>query len=125
MQKIFWKFLVLFFLALAYLGIIIPGLPTTVFLILATWAAAKGWPEYYEKLLNHPKYGKTLRHWKKYGTVSRKIKYIAIAMMLLSNALLYIFNTPLWLKIFSTISILAVAIWLWRLPEQPTTNSEK
>lgn len=117
MKTIFWKLLVVIFLGLAYLGTILPLLPTTIFLILATWAASKGWPEYYEKLLNHPKYGHILRNWREHGTVPRKIKYIAITMMLVSASLLFLLHTPLWVKVISLGSMSIVAIWLWLRPE--------
>lgn len=122
MYAVFWKTLVILFLGLAYLGTVIPGLPTTVFLILATWAASKGWPEYYEKLLNHPKYGQTLRDWREHGTVSRKIKYIAIGMMLLSGVVMILTPVPIWLKCLSNGIMLIVAIWLWLRPEQAKSS---
>lgn len=119
MTAVFWKALVFIFMGLAYLGTVVPGLPTTVFLILATWAASKGWPEYYEKLLHHPKYGQTLRDWREYGTISRRIKYIAIGMMLISSIVMLLTPTPLWVKCLSNSIMLIVGIWLWLRPEQP------
>lgn len=118
MPALFWKALVLIFMGLAYLGTIVPGLPTTVFLILALWASSKGWPEYYQKLLNHPKYGQTLRDWQEHGTVSRKIKYIAIGMMIISGLVMAFTPAPLWVKCLSNGIMFIVAIWLWLRPEQ-------
>lgn len=123
MNTLFWKFLVIFFIILAYLGTILPGFPTTVFLILATWAASKGWPEYYEKLINHPKYGKTLKDWRDSGTIPRKIKYIAICMMCVSGMIMCLTPFPLWLKIMSNSIMFLVAIWLWTRPE-PAINPQ-
>lgn len=117
MTALFWKALVLLFIGLAYVGTVVPGLPTTVFLILATWAASKGWPEYYEKLLNHPKYGATLRQWREHGVVTRKIKYIAIGMMLVSGTIMLFTPAPTWVKCLSNGTMFIVAIWLWLRPE--------
>ena len=60
MKLLFWRSLVVLFLVLGFIGALLPGMPTTVFLILAAWAASKGWPEVDAWLLNHPKYGVTL-----------------------------------------------------------------
>lgn len=125
MSALLWKLLVMTFLGFAYLGMILPGVPTTVFLILATWAASKGWPEYYDKLINHPKYGQTLRHWREHGTISRKIKYIAIGMMIVSAIIMILSPAPLWVKCLSNGTMGIVAIWLWLRPEHLPKDEQK
>ena len=45
----------------AAIGAVLPGLPTVPFLLVAAWAGGKGWPALEVKLLNHPRYGPTLR----------------------------------------------------------------
>ena len=42
MRTLFWRTLVVIFITLGIIGAILPGMPTTVFLILAAWAASKG-----------------------------------------------------------------------------------
>ena len=117
MGIVLWRGLVLLFLALALIGAILPGMPTTVFLILAAWAASRGWPKMDTWLLNHPKYGATLRNWREQGSVPRKAKYFATLMMLLSALLLLYTSAAIWLKCLANLSMLAVLIWLWLRPE--------
>lgn len=117
MKILFWRFLVIVFIALGIIGAILPGMPTTVFLILAGWAASKGWPQVDEWLLNHPKYGETLRNWREHGTVPRRAKWIASSMMFLSGMIMLFTNAPFWVKIFTDVTMLIVAIWLWLRPE--------
>lgn len=117
MRIFFWRSLVIIFIILAIIGAILPGMPTTVFLILAAWAASKGWLSMDAWLLNHPKYGATIRNWRQYGTVPRRAKWIASIMMLLSAVLMLFTNAPLAVKIFTDITMLLVAIWLWLRPE--------
>ena len=74
-------------------------MPTTVFLILAAWAASKGWPQMDAWLLNHPKYGPTLRDWRANGTVPRKAKWIATIMMTASGILMLFTSAPFWVKV--------------------------
>lgn len=117
MKILFWRTLVIVFIVLGFIGAILPGMPTTVFLILAAWAASKGWPQVDQWLLNHPKYGATLRAWRENGTVPRKAKWFATIMMLISGVIMLFTNAPLAVKIFTDLTMLIVAIWLWLRPE--------
>ena len=117
MKLLFWRMLVLIFLTLGFIGALLPGLPTTVFLILAAWAASRGWPAVDTWLLNHPKYGSTLRQWREHGTVPRKAKWWASGMMLVSAIIMLFTNAPLLVKLFTDLTMLVVAIWLWLRPE--------
>ena len=102
---------------LGFIGALLPGMPTTVFLILAAWAASKGWPQMDAWLLNHPKYGPTLKAWRANGTVPRKAKWFASIMMFISGILMLLTSAPLGVKIFTDVTMLIVAIWLWLRPE--------
>ncbi|MGU2819807.1 YbaN family protein [Acinetobacter baumannii] len=117
MRTLFWRTLVVIFITLGIIGAILPGMPTTVFLILAAWAASKGWPQMDAWLLNHPKYGPTLRDWRANGTVPRKAKWIATIMMTASGILMLFTSAPFWVKVFTDTAMLVVAIWLWLRPE--------
>jgi hypothetical protein len=117
MKTLFWRSLVVIFIILGIIGAILPGMPTTVFLILAAWAASKGWPEMDAWLLNHPKYGPTLRNWRENGTVPRKAKWIASIMMLISGILMLFTKAPFLVKIFTDLIMFIVAVWLWLRPE--------
>lgn len=117
MKTLFWRSLVVIFVILGFIGALLPGMPTTVFLILAAWAASKGWPQMDAWLLNHPKYGPTLRAWRENGTVPRKAKWFASVMMLISAILMLFTNAPLLVKVFTNLTMLAVSIWLWKRPE--------
>lgn len=117
MKTLFWRALVVIFVILGCIGAVLPGMPTTVFLILAAWAASKGWPQMDAWLLKHPKYGSTIRAWRENGTVPRKAKWWASIMMLLSAMLMLFTPAPFWVKVFTNFSMLSVAIWLWLRPE--------
>lgn len=117
MRILFWRFLVILFLILAVIGAILPGMPTTVFLILAAWAASNGWPALDHWLTHHPKYGHLIREWRANKTIPRKAKVIATLMMTISGTLMLFTNAPFWVKIFTDSTMLLVAIWMWTRPE--------
>lgn len=114
---LFWRSLVIVFLLLAFIGALLPGLPTTVFLILAAWAASRGWPALDHWLTHHPRYGHLIREWRAHKTIPRKAKVIASVMMLTSASLMWLSNAPFWVKIFTDGIMLLVAVWMWTRPE--------
>ena len=123
MKIVFWRSLVVLFVILGFIGAVLPGMPTTVFLILAAWAASKGWPQVDDWLLNHPKHGATLRAWRENGTVPRKAKWIASIMMLFSGVLMLFTTAPFAVKVFTDLTMLIVAIWLWLRPESVSSEA--
>lgn len=124
-HMLFWRSLVISFLILAFIGALLPGLPTTVFLILAAWAASKGWPALDHWLVNHPRFGHLIRDWRAHHTIPRRAKIIAILMMLVSGSLMWLTNAPFLVKLFTDTVMLMVAIWMWRQPEpQPMAAND-
>ncbi len=106
-------------LALGIVGVFVPGLPTTVFIILAAWFAAKGSPRLLAWLENHRLFGAMIRDWRLHGAVSRRAKWSASIAMVLSILLLFLIKQPLWILELASFCMLVVAIWLWRRPETP------
>ena len=73
-----------FFLALAIVGIVLPGLPTVPFLLLTAWFAARGSDRLHRWLYDHPHFGNLIINWEQQGAVSRKSKVIAVLMLIIS-----------------------------------------
>jgi uncharacterized protein len=116
-QTILWRFAAMTALALGLLGTALPVLPTVPFLILAAWAAGKGWPRLQHWLLNHPKYGPYIRNWRERGVVPRKAKVLATSMMIISAVSLQFSAAPAWVQIVVPLAMFSVAVWLWMQPE--------
>ena len=69
------------FLVLGFIGLILPVIPTTPFLIVAAWAASKGSPKIHAWLYEHKYFGPVLVAWTARGAVPRKAKWLAGFMM--------------------------------------------
>ncbi len=112
-----YRALAMLSLALALVGVVLPGLPTVPFVLLAAFAAARGWPRLEHYLLGHPTFGRFIQQWRAAGVVPRTAKYAASGMMLASLCVLWLSLLPLLFKAAVTLLLLLVAIWLWRRPE--------
>ena len=69
------------FVALASLGVLLPVLPTTPFLILAAACFAKSSKKRHQWLLNNPTFGPAIRNWEENRCMSLKSKVIALSAM--------------------------------------------
>lgn len=112
-----WRALALVCVVFAIVGVVLPGLPTVPFLIVAAWAGSRGWPQIEARVLAHPRYGPIVRQWREQGSVPRRAKWAASVMMVVSAGVMWFTPMPRW-AIGAVCSImLVVAIWLWRRPE--------
>lgn len=86
-----YKIIGLVALALAAIGAVLPLMPTTIFVIIAAWAFAKGSPTLDAKLRAHPKFGPLLVNWEAHGAISRSAKAAAVIGMAASMAIMLVF----------------------------------
>ncbi|MGH1344115.1 MAG: YbaN family protein [Nannocystales bacterium] len=66
---------------LGSVGVILPLLPTTPFLLLAAYAFGRSSPRMHAWMMNHRVFGPSLRQWSEYGAVGRKAKVAAVSTM--------------------------------------------
>ncbi len=114
----------LLMLALGVIGAFLPVMPTTIFLILAAWCFARSSPRLEAWLLDHPRFGPTLRDWRQYGAISKRAKAWASAGMAAGFAIFWIGARPsiwLWLLVAAIIGACAAYVLTRPLPpdEQP------
>lgn len=71
-----------FFVGLGAIGIILPVLPTTPFLLISLWAFSASSPRLHTWLYTHPRFGPWLVAWSRYHVIPVKAKILAVTMML-------------------------------------------
>jgi uncharacterized membrane protein YbaN (DUF454 family) len=115
--QLLWRALAVLGLVLALIGLVLPVMPSVPFLLVAAWAAGKGWPRLETWLLNHTHFGPHIRAWRDRGAVPRRAKWLATLMMSGSALMMQFTPLPLAVRIGVPAVMAAVAIWLWRRPE--------
>jgi len=117
-----WLTLTWVCIALAIIGALLPGLPTTVFVLIAAWSASRCSPRLRHWLEQHPIFGERLRNWEQGGHIDRRTKWVATFGMLLALAIVLIsINHPILLTaILVFIAIGAIVVWSRPEPNRPT-----
>ena len=106
-------------LSLGYIGIVVPGLPTTVFILIAAWAFSKCSTRFTYYIEYHKIFGPIILNWKLYRGLSRRAKKMAILMILPTFIFtIYIAFGLVGDLIFGFFGI-ALCTWLATRPEPP------
>ncbi len=111
MRKRLFIVLGFIFLGLGILGIFLPLLPTTPFLLLAAWLFAKSSERLYRRLINDKYVGNYIKDFKEYRSIPLKTKIFAISLIWLTMGYSIIFAIKIiWVKIVLLIVAIGVTI---------------
>ena len=110
-------------LALGVVGIVLPILPTTPFVLLAAFCFSRASTRVHQWLLNHRWFGATIRQWEKTRTVQRKTKVRASILIVASFLVTITFfaPTPAWRIALAVLGVLLTG-FVALLPEGRTGN---
>lgn len=104
-------------LALGIVGLFLPLLPTTPFVLIAAWAAPKGSPRLHRWIWSHPQIGPLLLAWHTKGAVPRTAKWLACITMSLSWIGLCLMGMHWGILAATAVIFIAVASFLVTRPE--------
>jgi uncharacterized membrane protein YbaN (DUF454 family) len=109
-------------LVIGLIGVFLPLLPTTPFVLVAAWCFSRGSPRVERWLLEHPRLGPMVRDWREHHAVPLPAKQFATVMMAISS-LGAIFLLPMPWSWLPAIVCTGAAIVLWRLPTRRVSRS--
>ncbi len=106
-------------LVLGLIGIFLPLLPTTPFVLLAAACYARGSRRFYDWLLAQRTFGPIIHEWERHRSIPYKTKVTAVVLMSLTlGTSIVFFVEPPWLKGLLAVMGVGLAVWLYRMPSR-------
>jgi uncharacterized membrane protein YbaN (DUF454 family) len=104
---------------LGIVGLFMPVLPTTPFLLLAAACYARASSRFYNWLLNNRTFGPTIREWRRYRSIPYRTKLTAIALMAvtLTTSIVFFVRSPALRVALAVLGVL-LAVWMYRIPSR-------
>ena len=103
-------------LGMAYVGVVVPGIPFSIFLVCSAYCFAKSNKKMHDWLYNHKYFGPFLTNWTQKRVFPTKGKYAMILVMASSLAFFWFTTYNVAAVAWTGGSMLLVAIWAWRYP---------
>jgi uncharacterized protein len=105
--------------ALGIVGLILPVMPGTLFLLIAAWAFSRSSERLHQWLYHHPRFGRTIREWYAHGVIPLRAKILAITMMAGSFAYVAVTLNENWIvPVLVGGTLVPVAIWIATRPSR-------
>ena len=113
-----WCLMALGWLAFAtvIVGIVLPLLPTTPFMVLAAALFARASPRFHGALLAHPWLGPPILDWQQYRGIRRHARRRAIIFILISFSVSLLVVPLPWVRWLLVVIMVILLTWLMRLP---------
>lgn len=119
-------------LGLGALGVILPLLPTTPFILLAAFMFANSSEKMHQWLLDHNVFGPLIDDWRRYGSIRRSAKIATVISVIAILGISYWLNMPTWVIAVQALVLIGVLAFVLSrpLPMNPTqlqanANQEK
>lgn len=104
-------------LILGIVGILLPLLPTTPFLLLSAFCFARSSEKLHDWLLCHPSFGPAIIDWRENGSISKRNKTYAIVTILLTLLLSVLFKVPLAVLLIQMAVLSIVSLFILTRPQ--------
>ena len=103
-------------LILAVLGVVLPVLPTTPFVLLAAACFARSSEHFHDRLLANRFAGPIIREWREYHSIPRRVKRWAYLLMALSFGSSILLMPDVWQQAMLAVLGIVLAVFIWRIP---------
>lgn len=112
------------FVALGAIGVVLPGIPTTPFLLLASFFLVRSSPRLHRKMLASKTFGPVLADWNRHRGLRRRVKRIAVFSCSLMIGVSVLFGGLPWLARTLVLAAGGYGIWfVARLPVIPDSRT--
>ena len=115
-KRAFWFTLGIILVGVAYLGVLIPGLPWSTPILGATFCFAKSSPRFHAWIMNHPRFGPFIKNWSTYRVYPTAAKYLMVAVMTSSLVIFFLTVANVKATIYMAITFALIIGWATRYP---------
>ena len=109
---------------MAFIGVFVPGIPTTIFLIVALWAFARSSKKFHSWLLNHKRFGPILQNWESHKVVPRNAKILMVILQISAVIIFHYSLQNIYLTVLLIITLIFVARYVLSLPSELPVNEK-
>ena len=109
----------LIFVGVGFLGVFLPGIPTTPFVLLGSWFFSRSSKTLENWLVNHKTFGPFIMDWRKYKGIKRKSKIVAISVIIPTFTFSIYSSSSINIKILLGAFCIALCTYLLTRPEPP------
>lgn len=104
--------------ALAYVGVLVPGLPTTPWVLLAGYCFSRSSPRLERWLKRSPVFGRLLRDWDEHRGIRRPVKVLAVCLVVTVVTLSIVFGgLPVWVKwVIGGLALVGLSVIVFVVP---------
>ncbi|WP_239495256.1 YbaN family protein [Salinicola halophilus] len=102
--------------ALGFIGLFLPVMPTTCFMLAAVWLASRGSPRFASWIRNHPRFGPPIQSWERERAIPKHAKIMAVCMLSVSCLIIAFTVSLLVLKIALIVGLSLLAVWIVTRP---------
>ncbi|MCR8725287.1 YbaN family protein [Frigidibacter sp. ROC022] len=102
--------------SLGVIGIFLPIMPTTVFMILAAFFFGRGSPRARAWLIGHPVFGPSIIRWEETGAIPRVAKFWSCVAMAASLGLTLWLQVPTWVLLLQLVALSGAAAFILSRP---------
>lgn len=102
--------------ALGALGVVLPLLPTTPFLLVAAFAFARSSEPLDRWLREHPTFGPLISNWHRDGSIDRKTKRMAVIVIVATPVITWLLGAPFWVITCQVVVLSASAAFILTRP---------
>lgn len=106
-------------LVLGALGVVLPILPTTPFVLLAAFAFANSSDRLHQWLLDHDVFGPLIANWRRHGAIGRKTKVVSTVSMVALVVISLLLEAPDHVIVIQVVVLCAVAAFILSRPVPP------
>ena len=102
---------------LGALGLVLPLLPGTPFVLLAAICFARSSRRLHNWITDHQWFGPLIEDWQRNGAIARRTKVLALITLIATPFITYFIGAPIFALLLQVFVLAGAGLWIWSRPE--------